>query len=98
HSVSILGLLVTGAENVGVAVVHFERERIDRHTVYAATFKTPPLLFRRPRAVLAGVLRGLLVRNDGVLHRLVPALPHRAFGAVVLEQRQRGVVPVVEVD
>src|SRR5205085_10876560 len=81
------------AEHVGVPVVDFQRQGVDGHRVHAAALGAPPLVLRIPRAVLAAVLRRVLVRNQRVLHRLVPLLPHRAFGSVELEQRQGRIVP-----
>src|SRR5579872_6597577 len=87
-----------GAEDVGVAVIHFEGEAVDRGGVDPAAFEAPAVFRRIPGSVLAAVLGDLLVRNDRRLHRLVPFRPECALGAVELEERERRVVPVVEID
>src|SRR5579862_9855741 len=94
---SLTGLLRRSAEDVGVAVVDLEHEAVDRDGVDPAALEAPAVLGGIPRAVLAAVARQLLMRHDRRLHRFVPLRPEGALGAVELEERERRVVPVVEI-
>src|SRR5262245_47906534 len=85
-SIGVYGLAVLlGAEHVGVTVVHLEGEGVDGGGIDPAAFAAPPV-DRLPRAVLAARGAGVLVLHEGVLHVLVPGLPLRAAGAVILEE------------
>src|SRR6185503_11993343 len=62
-------LLAGGAENVHVAVVHFQAQRVQGHAVHPAALEAPAVDVRIPRTVPAAVLARVLVCDDRVLHR-----------------------------
>src|SRR5262249_25681748 len=87
-----------GAEDARVAVVDLEREDVERGAVDAATADSPAIdVDRVPRAVEAAVGAPALVVAERVGHALVPRRPRGAARPVVLVERERAGVPVVEI-